>query len=216
MEDALLEDGPLVGHLGEVHTAERRPEVLLTGDVLAVPVRLAYAVLGRWRLRPVPAVGHPAQPCPPRRPTRAATCTGLHVRLRLPGPPTRRAADAAAPGVAADRPAESPPTTTSRFLAPLMADSLSSRRTRRPVIAQNPAPCHRAGPGGLSSRRRVLRPQLLHGAGGGSQLGRCLRDGPAAGGPVDGQGGPAVAVLTGEVQRRGVVLHAAAMGRVAR
>src|SRR4051794_22133749 len=95
---------------------------------------------------------------------------------------------------AADRPAASPPMTTSRFLASLTALRVSLRRCPRRLFAQE-----------------------VHRAGGGGELRAVLADRPPARDPVHGQGGPALAVLTGEVDEQDpvVVLDAAAVGRVA-
>ena len=67
-ERALGEDRALVGGLGEVDADEGDPGVLLTGEVLAVPVGLPDLGLGRRACI--------AQPCSTRLATRAATTTG--------------------------------------------------------------------------------------------------------------------------------------------
>src|SRR3954469_9721184 len=91
---------------------------------------------------------------------------------------------------AADRPAASPPMTTSRFLASLTALRVSLSRCPRRLCAQE-----------------------VHRVGGGGQLRAILRARPPAGDPVDGQGGPALAVLAGEVDEQDpvVVFDAAAV-----
>ena len=66
-EGGLGEDGAVVGGLGEVDADEGDAGVLLTGEVLAVPVGLPDLGLGGRR---------PAQPCSTRLDTRAATTTG--------------------------------------------------------------------------------------------------------------------------------------------
>src|SRR5688572_22678879 len=82
---------------------------------------------------------------------------------------------------AALMPAASPPMTTSRSLV-----------TR--VRVSSPGPV------------RVPCAQLVHRPGGGGELGAGLADGPPAGGAVDGERGPLLAVLAGEVhQQRPVV-----------